>query len=107
MAHLSQLSSASKHAQSFRVREKRYSFCAGCPVAIGELQRRHNTDTEVIDRAGGLPFSSRVQQASAKPCVQGRLPLGWLLRVAPSPIPWRDFSWGRLHSAMTTHSLQE
>ncbi len=55
MAPLSQLSSASKHAESFRAREKRYSFCAGCPVAIGELERRHNTDTEVIDRAGRLP----------------------------------------------------
>jgi len=49
------LLAASKHAESFRAREKRYSFCAGCPVAIGELERRHNTDTEVIDRAGRLP----------------------------------------------------
>ena len=107
MAHLPQLSSAGDHAESCRAHEKRYSFCAGCSVAIKELARSHSTDTEVIDRAGRLPFSSKVQQASAKPCVQGRLPLGWLLRFAPSPIPWRDFSWGRLHSAMTTHSLQE
>ncbi len=55
MAHLPQLSFASNHAESFRAREKLYSFCAGCSVVIGEQERRHYTDTEVIDRAGRLP----------------------------------------------------
>jgi len=55
MAHLPQLSSAGDHAESCRAHEKRYSFCAGCSVAIKELARSHSTDTEVIDRAGRLP----------------------------------------------------
>src|SRR6266550_4373621 len=83
MAHLPQLSSAGNHAECFRAREKPKSFGAGCSVAIGRAR-----------------FSSRVQQASATPCVQGKLPLAWLLRFAPSPNSWGDFSWGRLHSAM-------
>src|SRR5437879_10773643 len=55
MAHLPQLSSAGDHAESCSAHEKRYSFCAGCSAAIGELARSDRTDTELIDRAGGFP----------------------------------------------------
>src|SRR5207244_7454066 len=58
MAHLPQLSSAGDHAESCRAHEKRYSFCAGCSAAIGELARSHSTDTELIDRAGRLDRKS-------------------------------------------------
>ncbi len=111
MAHLPQLSFAGNHADCFRVREKPKSFGAGCSVAIGERERRHNTDIEVIDRAGRLPGKQDSVRGSNRHLRHHAFKESSRWRGSLDSLPLQTRGGislgGDYTRTMTTHSLQE